>query len=95
MAYGDGPMGIFLVCATENLRAKVSSTCKSFYMPFEHVAVVSYNGSAEELARRLDVDRVGGPGVLAHCLRSKRAVAMRAGGVLAVIGAVRICQLLI
>jgi len=95
MAYGDGPMGIFLVCATENLREKVASTCKSFYMPFEHVAVVSYNGSAEELARRLEVERVGAPGALAYCLRSKRAMAMLAGGVLAVIGAVRICQLLI
>ncbi len=49
---------------TRDLRAAVRSTCTSFYMPLDRLAVVSYEGSADELARRLDLDRTGGPGTL-------------------------------
>jgi len=55
-------MGLYLVFATHDLRTAVSATCTSFYMPFARWAVVAYEGSAEELARRLDFHRTGGPG---------------------------------
>ena len=55
-------MGLYLVLASRDLRAAVSSTCCPFYMPFDRLAVVSYEGSAAELARRLDLDRTGGSG---------------------------------
>ena len=57
-------MSLYLVFATRDLRAAVTATCTSFYMPLSRVAVVSYEGSADELARRLDLDRTGGPGTL-------------------------------
>jgi len=94
MAYGGGHMGVFVVFATDDLRARVASTCRAFYMPFAHFAVVSYNGSAEELARRLNVDRSAGPGAVARCLDSKRMVAMAVGGVLILASAIRLFELL-
>jgi hypothetical protein len=66
-------MGLYLVFATRDLRAAVCSTCTSFYMPFDRLAVVSYEGSANELARRLDLDRTGGPGTLVGAVDAKRA----------------------
>jgi hypothetical protein len=56
-------MGLYLVVATRDLRAVVSATCNAFYIPFDRLAVVSYQGSADQLARRLDLDRRGGPGL--------------------------------
>jgi hypothetical protein len=55
-------MGHYLVVASRDLSAAVSSSCTSFYMPFTRCAVVSYEGSADELARRLDRGGTGGPG---------------------------------
>jgi hypothetical protein len=72
-------MGLYLVFATRDLRAAVCSTCTSFYMPFDRLAVVSYEGSADELARRLDLDRTGGPGTLIGALNARRARKVAAG----------------
>jgi hypothetical protein len=77
-------MGLYLVFATSDLRRAVAIACSTFYMPFSHVAVVSYDGSADELARRLDLDS-GGPGTLVGAFSSKRAVGVVAGLVVAVI----------
>ncbi len=66
-------MGLYLVVATRDLRAAVRSTCTSFYMPLDRLAVVSYEGSADELARRLDLDRTGGPGTLVGAVTARRA----------------------
>ena len=76
-------MGLYLVVATSDLRAAVSITCTSFYMPFDRLAVVSYEGSADELARRLDLHRTGGPGVRVGAALAKRALAVAAGLVVA------------
>jgi len=78
-------MGLFLVFATSDLRSAVASICSSFYMPFSHVAVVSYEGSADELARRLDLDRTGGPGTLVGGVLSKRALVVVGGLVIALV----------
>jgi hypothetical protein len=78
-------MGLFLVFATSDLRAAVPTTCSSFYMPFSHLAVVSYDGSANELARRLGMDRSGGPGRLVGCLTSRRAMGVATGLVIAIV----------
>ena len=72
-------MGLYLVFATRDLRAAVRSTCTSFYMPFDRLAVVSYEGSADELARRLDLDRTGGPGTLIGALDPRRTRKVAAG----------------
>jgi hypothetical protein len=72
-------MGLYLVLATSDLRSAVSVTCTSFYMPFDRVAVVSYEGSADELARRLDLDHTGGPGTLVGRLRPSRTATLAAG----------------
>jgi hypothetical protein len=72
-------MGLYLVLATGDLRAAVSTTCTAFYMPFNRLAVVSYEGSADELARRLDLDRTGGPGTLVGPTSAKRAGTVAAG----------------
>jgi hypothetical protein len=72
-------MGVYLVFATRNLRAAVCSTCTSYYIPFDHLAVVSYEGSAEELARRLDLHRTGGPGTRVRALSARRACRLAAG----------------
>jgi len=72
-------MGLYLVFATRDLRPAVSTTCTSYYMPFGHLAVVSYEGSADELARRLDLDRTGGPGALVGSVSAKRAATVAAG----------------
>ena len=88
-------MGLFLVFATTDLRSRVATTCTSFYTPLPSLAVVSYGGSAEQLARRLNVDRIGGPGALARCFSSRRALAVAACGALAILSAIRICALLI
>jgi hypothetical protein len=53
-------MGHYLVAATRDLSAAVSTPCTSFYVPFPGLAVVSFAGSADALARRLDRDRTGG-----------------------------------
>jgi hypothetical protein len=71
-------MGLYLVLATRDLRASVSATCTSFYMPLDRLAVVSYEGSANELARRLDLDRTGGPGTLVGAVDAKRVRAVAA-----------------
>jgi len=78
-------MGLFLVFATSDLRSAVSAACSSFYMPFSHLAVVSYNGSADELARRLDLDQTGGPGTLVGAMTSKRALGVAAGFLIALV----------
>jgi hypothetical protein len=78
-------MGLYLVFATSDLRAAVAATCSSFYMPFGHLAVVAYDGSADELARRLDLDRSGGPGRLVGCLKARRALGVAAGLVVALV----------
>lgn len=76
-------MGLYLVLATSDLRAAVSATCTSFYMPLDRIAVVSYAGRADELAQRLDLDRTGGPGTLVGCVHSGRAAALATGLVVA------------
>jgi hypothetical protein len=76
-------MGLYLVCATSDLRAAIAATCSSFYMPFSRLAVVAYDGSASELARRLDLDRSGGTGRLVGCFNSRRAMGVAAGLVVA------------
>jgi hypothetical protein len=78
-------MGLYLVLATRNLRAAVATTCTSFYMPFDRIAVVSYEGSADELARRLDLDRTGGPGTLVGAVNARCAKAVAAGLAVAVL----------
>jgi hypothetical protein len=65
-------MGHYLVDATRDLSAAVSSTCTSFYMPFTRLALVSYEGSADELARRLDCGGTGGPGARVGAARNPR-----------------------
>ena len=72
-------MSLYLVFATRDLRAAVAVTCTSFYMPFDRLAVVSYEGSAEELARRLDLDRTGGPDAFVGDLNARRAGTVAAG----------------
>jgi hypothetical protein len=72
-------MGLYLVLATRDLRAAISTTCTSFYMPFDRLAVVSYEGSADELARRLDFDRTGGPGALVGAASARRLGRIAAG----------------
>jgi hypothetical protein len=72
-------MGLYLVLATRDLRAAISTTCTSFYMPFDRVAVVSYEGSPDELARRLDFDRTGGPGTLVGAVPARRVGRIAAG----------------
>jgi len=57
-------MGHYLIAAPRDLSAAVSTTCTAYYMPFSGIAFVSFVGSADELARRLDHDRTGGPGRL-------------------------------
>ena len=78
-------MGLYLVLATSDLRSAVSMTCTSFYMPLDRVALVSYEGSADELARRLDLDRTGGSGTRVGCLRPRRAATLVAGLVIALL----------
>jgi hypothetical protein len=65
-------MGHYLVVATRDLSAAVSSNCTSFYMPFTRLALVSYEGSADELARRLDGGSTGGPGTFVGAARNPR-----------------------
>lgn len=67
-------MGLYFVCATGDLRSAVAVTGSSFYMPFSRLALVSYDGSAAELVRRLDLDRTGGSGMSMGGVRSKRAL---------------------
>ena len=72
-------MGLYLVVATGDLRAVVSTTCTAFYLPFDRLAVVSYAGSASELARRLDLDRTGGPGARIGTVNATRVGTLAAG----------------
>ena len=78
-------MGLYLVVAARDLRAVVSATCTAFYIPFDRLAVVSYAGSADQLARRLDLDRTGGPGMLVGAARSPRFGRIAAGFALALL----------
>jgi len=78
-------MGHYLVVATRDLSAAVSSTCTSFYMPFARLAVVSYDGNADELARRLDRGGPGGPGTLVGAAHNPRIGRMAASFVLALL----------
>ncbi|MDQ7250731.1 hypothetical protein [Dongia sedimenti] len=78
-------MGLYLVFATRDLRAAVSTICTSFYMPFDRLAVVSYEGSAGELARRLDLDRTGGPGALIGAVNTRRVRAVATGFAIALL----------
>ncbi|GAB2176937.1 hypothetical protein [Dongia sp. agr-C8] len=57
-------MGLYLVVATRDLTPAVTALCPAFYMPFRRCAIVAYQGSAGELARRLDLDRSEGPVIL-------------------------------
>ncbi|HVO02342.1 MAG TPA: hypothetical protein VMT54_09080 [Candidatus Cybelea sp.] len=57
-------MGLFVVFTTGDVRALIAGTCRSFYVPFRQVAVVSFNGSADQLARHLGLGEGGGPGAL-------------------------------
>ena len=72
-------MGIFLVIATDNLRSTVAAACPSFYMPFAHLAVVAFDGSQEELAKRLNLDQGGRSGFFARCWNAKGALAVLNG----------------
>lgn len=76
-------MGLYLVLATSDLRMAVTATCTSSYVPWRRLAVVSYAGSAEELVRRLDLDRGGGPGALVGRISARRALMVTAGFVIA------------
>jgi hypothetical protein len=76
-------MGLYLVLATNDLRSAVSQSCTSYYMPFDRLAVVSYDGDADGLARRLDLGRSGGPGTLVGCVSAPRALTVAAGLVVA------------
>ena len=78
-------MGLYLVVATHDLRAMVSTTCTSFYIPFDRLAVVSYEGSEGELARRLGFDRSGGPGACVAAVNSRRVATVAAGLVVALL----------
>jgi hypothetical protein len=46
-------MALYLIIGSRNLRARVTAACGSFYMPLECCALVPFNGTAEQLARRL------------------------------------------
>jgi len=76
-------MGLYLVLATRDLRSAVATTRTSFYMPFDRLAVVSYEGDADALARLLDLGRSDGPGRLIGCVSAPRALAAIAAVVLA------------
>jgi|AraplaMF_Col_mMF_1032025.scaffolds.fasta_scaffold00193_26 hypothetical protein len=78
-------MSHYLVVATRDLSAAVSSSCTSFYMPFTRFAVVSYEGSADELARRLDRGGAGGPGTRVGAARGPRIGRLAASLVLALL----------
>jgi hypothetical protein len=49
----DMVMGLYLVIGSRDLRARVTAACASFYMPLAFCAVVPFEGTAEQLARRL------------------------------------------
>jgi hypothetical protein len=69
----ESSMGLYLVFATGDLRAKVRAVCPAFYMPFRHGAIVAYPGQVEELARRLGLGPHGGPGVAAGVVHRRLA----------------------
>jgi len=47
-------MALYLIIGSR-VRARVTAACAAFYMPFECCALVPFNGTAEQLARRLIV----------------------------------------
>jgi hypothetical protein len=49
----DLSMGLYLIIGSRDLRARVTAACGSFYMPLAFCAVVPFEGTAEQLARRL------------------------------------------
>jgi hypothetical protein len=49
----DLSMSLYLVIGSRDLRARVTTACGSFYMPFGFCALVPFEGTAEQLARRL------------------------------------------
>jgi hypothetical protein len=46
-------MALYFILGSRDLRARVTAACGSFYMPFDFCAVVPFDGTAEQLARRL------------------------------------------
>lgn len=46
-------MALYMIFGSRNLRARVTAACAAFYMPFECCALVPFDGTAEQLARRL------------------------------------------
>jgi hypothetical protein len=46
-------MAVYLVIGSRNLRTRVTAACGSFYMPCARCALVLFDGTAEQLARRL------------------------------------------
>ncbi|HVZ00161.1 MAG TPA: hypothetical protein VHA35_11690 [Dongiaceae bacterium] len=46
-------MALYLIIGSRDLRARVTAACGSFYMPFARCALVPFDGTAEQLARRL------------------------------------------
>ena len=48
-------MALYFVLGLRDLRARVTAACAAFYMPFECCALVPFDGTAEQLARRLIV----------------------------------------
>jgi hypothetical protein len=46
-------MALYLIVGSRDLRARVTAACAAFYMPFECCALVPFDGTTEQLARRL------------------------------------------
>ena len=69
----DLSMGLYLIIGSRDLRARVTAACGSFYMPFGFCAFVPFEGTAEQLARRLMlIGHEGSPQRVAP-LRAQRA----------------------
>jgi hypothetical protein len=54
-------MALYLIIGSRDLRARVTAACASFYMPFECCALVPFDGTAQQLARRLIMLNSEGP----------------------------------
>jgi hypothetical protein len=46
-------MALYLIVGSRNLRARVTAACGRCYMPLECCALVPFDGTAVQLARRL------------------------------------------
>jgi hypothetical protein len=78
-AKGDARMALFIVFATVRLRPAVAAIGSAFYMPFEHVALVSFGGSAAALAQHLSIDQNSGPPAFARCFSLARLLSVVGG----------------